>query len=118
MPQRSQGPWLIAVTILAVCAAIAALVLLYLQMHGGGISTVSGQDQRHPPQFSHMQLQSQYAGPIAGTVIQRWRDPIDGTICYIYLPMIVHHKPAPSGYVEYGSQSIGSISCMPGSAAK
>ena len=47
-------------------------------------------------------------------MIQRWRDPIDGTICYIYLPMVVHHTPAPSGYVEYGSSAIGSISCMPG----
>lgn len=112
MPQKSQSTWLIAVTIVSACAAIAALVLLYLQMRAGGLSNTSGADQRHPPQFPRMQLQSQYAGPIEGTVIQRWRDPIDGTICYLYLPMVVHHKPAPSGYVEYGSQSIGSISCM------
>ena len=102
---------MIAVTVIAVCASLAALVLLYLQMRGG-MSNTSGDDQRHPPQFPRMQLQSQYAGPIEGTVIQRWRDPIDGTICYISLPMVVHHEPAPSGYVEYGSQAIGSISCM------
>ncbi len=115
MPEKTSGKWLIAVTIIAICAAAAAFALLFLQMRDGGDAATSA-DQHQPPVFPHMQLQSQYAGPIEGTVIQRWRDPVDGTICYIYLPMVVHHTPAPSGYVEYGSSSIGSISCMPGQA--
>jgi hypothetical protein len=116
MREKTSGKWLIAVTILAVSVAAAALVLLYVQLRSGGLASATPQDQGHPPQFPHMELQSQYAGPLEGTVIQRWRDPIDGTICYIYLPMVVHHTPAPSGYVEYKSSSIGSISCMPGQA--
>ena len=72
---------------------------------------------QQPPQFAAMQLQGQFAGPLAGTIIQRWRDPVDGTTCYLYLPVVVAHKPAPSGYVQYGSNSIGSISCLPPSTA-
>jgi len=69
-----------------------------------------------PPQhpvFPRMQLQAQYAGPLQDTIIQRWRDPVDGTICYLYLPIAVHHTPASNetGFVEYGSNSVGSISC-------
>jgi len=115
-PGKAPGRWMMIVAAVAVAAAIAALVLLFLQMRGGTSYSTQDQDTRQPPQFPHMQLQSQYAGPLQGTVIQRWRDPIDGTVCYIYLPMVVHHTPAPSGYVEYGSSDIGSISCMPGPA--
>lgn len=62
----------------------------------------------------HMQLQAQYGGPLMHTLLQRWRDPIDGTVCYIYLPIEVHHsKPTSTGYVEYDSGSIGSVSCLP-----
>ena len=65
------------------------------------------------PTFPRMQLQAQYAGPLQDTIIQRWRDPVDGTICYLYLPIAVHHTPQSSetGFVEYGSNSVGSISC-------
>jgi hypothetical protein len=70
------------------------------------------------PQFPHMELQAQYAGPLQDTIIQRWRDPIDGTVCYLYLPILVHHSPpTPSGFVEYGGNGVGSISCMPGANA-
>jgi len=59
-----------------------------------------------------MQLERQFAGPLQDTVIQRWRDPVDGTICYIYLPITAQHTPpTTSGYVQYGSNVIGSISC-------
>jgi hypothetical protein len=69
------------------------------------------------PQFPQMELQAQYAGPLQDTIIQRWRDPIDGTVCYLYLPILVHHTPpTPSGFVEYGSNGVGSISCLPGSS--
>ncbi|MBO6679213.1 hypothetical protein [Parvibaculum sp.] len=65
------------------------------------------------PVFPHMELQAQYAGPFADTLIQRWRDPIDGRVCYIYLPAYVKHAPLdkPGGFFDYGANSIGSISC-------
>lgn len=65
------------------------------------------------PVFPHMELQAQYAGPFADTLIQRWRDPIDGRVCYIYLPAYVKHAPLdkPGGFFDYGANAIGSISC-------
>ncbi|MEQ8268767.1 MAG: hypothetical protein RH982_16355 [Parvibaculum sp.] len=73
------------------------------------------------PVFPHMELQAQYAGPFADTLIQRWRDPIDGRVCYIYLPANVKHAPLdkPGGFFDYGANSIGSISCgAPGPQGK
>lgn len=64
-----------------------------------------------------MQLERQFAGPLQDTIIQRWRDPEDGTVCYIYLPITAAHSPpTPSGYVQYGSNTIGTMSCMAGPA--
>ncbi|HXO71446.1 MAG TPA: hypothetical protein VN838_20980 [Bradyrhizobium sp.] len=61
-----------------------------------------------------MQLERQFAGPLQDTVIQRWRDPVDGTICYLYLPISVQHTPTTAtGFVQYGPNSIGSINCIP-----
>jgi hypothetical protein len=61
-----------------------------------------------------MQLERQFAGPLQDTVIQRWRDPADGAICYIYLPITAEHSPpTQSGFVQYGSNTIGSLSCFP-----
>jgi hypothetical protein len=61
----------------------------------------------------------QFAGPLQDTIIQRWRDPVDGMICYIYLPiMAVHSAPAASGYVQYGANTIGSISCVTAAGAR
>lgn len=65
-----------------------------------------------------MQLERQFAGPLQDTIIQRWRDPADGTVCYLYLPITVQHSlPTASGYVEYGPNTIGSISCLIAPAA-
>lgn len=62
-----------------------------------------------------MQLERQFAGPLQDTVIQRWRDQVDGTVCYIYLPITAAHSaPMANGFVQYGSNTIGSVSCMPG----
>ena len=48
-------------------------------------------------------------------MIQRLRDPVDGTICYLYLPISAPHSPVTStGFVQYGPNAIGSINCMPG----
>lgn len=61
-----------------------------------------------------MQLERQYAGPLQDTLIQRWRDPVDGTTCYLYIPVSVQHSPPmAAGFVQYGANTIGSISCMP-----
>lgn len=63
-------------------------------------------------QLPRMQLERQFAGPLQDTVIQRWRDPVDGTICYVYLPITAPHTPpTPQGFVQYGANTIGSISC-------
>lgn len=60
-----------------------------------------------------MQLERQFAGPLQDTIVQRWRDPVDGTICYIYLPITAAHTPpTASGFVQYGANTIGSISCF------
>ena len=72
--------------------------------------------QRQQPaawdQLPRMQLERQFAGPLQDTIIQRWRDPVDGTICYIYLPITAPHSPpTAAGYVQYGANGIGSISC-------
>jgi hypothetical protein len=64
-------------------------------------------------QMPRMQLERQFAGPLQDTIVQRWRDPVDGTICYIYLPITAQHSPpTQSGYVQYGANTIGSISCV------
>ncbi len=60
-----------------------------------------------------MALERQFAGPLQDTVIQRWRDPVDDTVCYIYLPITAPHTPpGPNGFVQYGAGTIGNISCM------
>jgi hypothetical protein len=60
----------------------------------------------------HMRLEGQYPGPLQDTTIQRWHDPVDGTVCYIYLPIAVARSAGPHGLVQYGSANIGSISCI------
>ena len=74
-------------------------------------TTAPAQGQQ-APQIGRMQLQAQYMGPLRDTVIQRWRDPVDGTVCYIYLPIIVQHGRGPGNLVQYGPNTIGSISCL------
>ena len=65
-------------------------------------------------QMDRMQLERQFAGPLQDTIVQRWRDPVDGTVCYIYLPISAQHSPpTPPGFVQYGANTIGSISCVP-----
>ncbi len=61
-----------------------------------------------------MQLERQFAGPLQDTVIQRLRDPVDGTICYLYLPISAPHSPTTAtGFVQYGPNIIGNINCQP-----
>ena len=68
--------------------------------------------------MARMELERQFAGPFQDTVIQRWRDPADGTICYLYVPISASHPPPnDTGYVQYGANTIGSISCFTVSTA-
>jgi hypothetical protein len=98
--------------------AIATVCLLPL--------AASAQQQEQPAEWAklpRMELERQYAGPLQDTIIQRWRDPVDGTVCYIYLPITAAHSaPTASGYVQYGPNTIGSMSCIvaagPPSAAR
>jgi len=65
-----------------------------------------------------MILERQFAGPLQDTVIQRLRDTVDGTICYLYLPISApHSQTTATGFVQYGANTIGSISCVPGRPA-
>src|SRR5262245_23710337 len=96
--------------------ALAALVLLC-----AGTEAQQQPPQQQPQQqpsttwaqLPRMQLERQFAGPLQDTIIQRWRDPVDGMVCYIYLPITAQHSPPTgSGYVQYGANTIGSISCV------
>jgi len=61
-----------------------------------------------------MQLEASYAGPMKDTTIQRWRDPGLNVVCYLYVPFTAQHSPpTATGYVQYGPNIIGSISCVP-----
>src|SRR3954471_5992967 len=66
-----------------------------------------------------MQLEGLYRGPLRDTVVQRWRDPVDGTLCYLFIPITAPHSaPVESGYIQYGPNTIGSISCIPPAAGE
>jgi hypothetical protein len=107
--------------VLALAAALAASPCAMAQQPAPAPQPQQQQPQQpQQPQSTwdtlpRMQLERQFAGPLRDTIVQRWRDPVDGTVCYIYLPISAQHSPpTPSGFVNYGSNSIGSISCMPG----
>lgn len=70
----------------------------------------AAEDRSHAPR---MRLEAQYPGPLQDTTIERWADPVDGTICYIYMPIAVPHSQGPAGMVQYGSVNLGTISCFP-----
>jgi hypothetical protein len=60
-----------------------------------------------------MQIEGQFAGPLKDTAIQRLRDPQTNVVCYVYLPFTAAHSPpTATSYVQYGPNSIGSISCV------
>ncbi|CCE08830.1 conserved exported hypothetical protein [Bradyrhizobium sp. STM 3843] len=112
----------------------ALLIVLLPVLIGMGTGAAEAQQNSQPqqpqqipqqPQFQTQQsaqwatmprmlLERQFAGPLQDTIVQRWRDPADGTVCYIYLPITAPHSPpTASGFVQYGGNMIGSISCMP-----
>lgn len=76
------------------------------------------QESNQWAKMPRMVLERQFAGPLQDTIIQRWRDPVDGTACYLYLPITAAHTATtPSGFVQYGANTIGSISCVAPAAA-
>jgi hypothetical protein len=99
------------------------LLLAVTAWCAGGCALVAGPASAQPAKwdaFPTMQLERVYRGPLRDTVVQRWRDPIDGSVCYLFIPMSQEYAPAnDSGYVQYGPNAIGSISCVGvGSAAQ
>jgi hypothetical protein len=63
--------------------------------------------------FPTMLLEKIYRGPLRDTIVQRWRDPIDGSVCFLYIPISTPMLPQPAeGYMQYGPNQIGSISCV------
>jgi hypothetical protein len=82
-----------------------------------GLEAASAQ-QAQWQNMPRMEIERQFAGPLRDTIIQRLRDPQDGTVCYIYLPITAPHTmPTGDGFVQYGPNTIGSISCVRGEAA-
>jgi hypothetical protein len=102
---------LFGLAVLAAAILVAGSVLYF----GGVIPAPQSPSgaKSYPP----MSLEARYAGPIEGTMIQRWRDPHYGVVCYIYIPMVVRHERAGDGPAEYGSRSIGTIRCVPPAGA-
>lgn len=52
-----------------------------------------------------------FRGPLRDTLVQRLRDPVDGSTCFIYLPMSAA-VAAQGQFLVYGPNAIGSISCF------
>ena len=106
------------------CAAFAALIVIApardarAQQQPAQPAPPSFQPSDQWTKLPKMVLERQFAGPLQDTVIQRLRDPVDGTICYIYLPITAPHSPTTAtGFVQYGPNMIGSINCIAGMAA-
>jgi hypothetical protein len=102
------------------CAALAAVIATSWP---GTARAQQQPAQSVPQQFQEsadwgklpkMVLERQFAGPLQDTVIQRLRDPVDGTVCYLYLPISAPHSPTTAtGFVQYGPNMIGSMNCQP-----
>jgi hypothetical protein len=93
---------------IVVTGALAAAAFIYMQR------ATTAPDSIAPTTVGRMTLKAQFAGPLKDTVVQRWEDPATGNNCYIYLPVVVQHSaPTPTGFVQYGPNGIGSISCLP-----
>ncbi len=94
--------------------AIAAL-LLAVPLRASGQGQPQQQATPNWDSFPTMLLERVYRGPLRDTVVQRWRDPIDGTVCFLYIPMSAPLLPPQSAnqpYVHYGPNTIGSLSCV------
>lgn len=119
--RRRTISFILAVCVIAVVATGAVIYFAGIWPHGPARADSTIDIDVKPdngakvetPRFPFMRLEAQYAGPFRDTVIQRWRDPIDGRVCYLYIPVRVKHEPVKSKdeIVDYGRNTIGSISC-------
>jgi hypothetical protein len=122
--KRQRGYFPVMVRINRVLAVWAALALLPTSAIGQG-QTQQPQAPQQPsapqPQqqqqavvwerLPRMQIEETYAGPLKDTTIQRWRD--GEAVCYLYVPFTAQHsQPTATGYVLYGPNNIGAISCF------
>lgn len=101
---------ILAVVLILVATGTVRLDSLQLSSSYAARSTELTNADRSQP--LRMTLEAQYPGPLQDTIVQRWRDPVDGTVCYIYLPVAVAHAAGPGGLVQYGAAHIGTISCL------
>ena len=113
---RGRRIMLWVVGVLVVLAAMGSGVYAFLHQEAFAphqTSAASQPAEGDPTQVGHMVLKAQFTGPLKDTVVQRWEDPATGNTCYIYLPVVVQHSPpTPTGFVQYGANGIGSISCL------
>ena len=100
---------LLAVILIMMATGTLHLDALKLSSYTQRSAQLADADRSQP---LRMNLEGQYPGPLQDTIIQRWRDPVDGTVCYVYLPVAVAHAAGPNGLVQYGAAHIGSISCL------
>lgn len=103
---------------LAAAVALGAYMVMRPDAFLGTVAALAPPNVEAPgtpvekPQFPLMQLEAQYQGPFEDTIIQRWRDPIDGRVCYLYMPVRVGRAPPDDGlFFDYGGNTLGSISC-------
>jgi len=100
---------------IVVLAALAAGIYAFINrdVFKPREAVVATTTEGDPTQIGRMVLKAQYTGPLKDTIVQRWEDPATGNTCYIYLPVVVQHSPpTPTGFVQYGANGIGSISCV------
>ncbi len=67
--------------------------------------------QQGLPELPRMITVEAFAGPFPFTAIQKLQDPKNGATCYLYIPMRANFTRDEQG-PNYGSTSIGSISCL------
>lgn len=93
---------------------ILLAVSLALPAFSSGPAQAQQQAAQAWESFPTMILEQVYRAPLRDTVIQRWRDPVNSVICYLYVPISTPFAGAPQGnaFVQYGPNHIGSISCV------
>lgn len=87
-----------------------------------GNQTVQGQQQgsqqgqggqeKGEKQEGSLRYMGQLRGPYKGTSIIKMQDSENGVTCYVYAPTSIPYRTPMRGGVSYGSNSIGSISCV------
>jgi hypothetical protein len=68
--------------------------------------------QQEQRQGGTLRYMGQLRGPYKGTSIIKMRDSENGVTCYVYAPTSIPYRTPMRGGVSYGSNSVGSISCV------